>query len=391
MVPSVFVMLDALPLTPNGKVDRRALPAPDAMRAGAEEGYAPPRDMLELELCRIWEDVLGVSPVGIRGNFFDLGGHSLLAVSIIERVSGLTKKKVPLNTLFRAPTIESMAALLRKQAAPPSVSSLVEIVSGDSRPPLFFVHPAGGNVFRYVELARLLGPGQTFYGLQAQGLDGEQQSHARVEEMAAHYVGLIRGLRLAGAYRIGGWSLGGLVAFEMARQFRAAGEEVGLVALVESYPSGPGESDREAGQGELFVPFIRHLGLPVGHFTGDAAEFRRLAADARLDYVLERIMAAEEVYAQLGLAGMRRLFEVFEVHTRAARAYEPAPHEGRVSLIYGADGDEGARAAASAVWSGIATKGIELRVVPGDHYSIFERPNVEALAGELRARLQEVG
>jgi amino acid adenylation domain-containing protein len=392
MVPSAFVTLDALPLTPNGKVDRRALPAPDATSDGLKDLYAAPRDVLELELCRIWEDVLNVKPVGVKENFFELGGHSLLAVRLIERVSRLTNTQVPLNAIFRATTIESLAALLREQVAPAPASSLVEIVPGDSRPPLFFVHPAGGNVFRYVELARLLTPGQAFYGLQAQGLDGELEAHAQVEQMAAHYVELIRGLRpSAGAYRLGGWSLGGLVAFEMARQLRASGEEVASVVLLDSYPSQAGESATQVGRNDLFIPFIQHLGLPVGNFFADAGEFRRLAEDARLAYVLERIMAAEEVYAQLGLKRMRRLFEVFEIHTRAARAYEPAPYDGRVELFFAADGDACARRAALAVWSGVAVDASNFRLVPGDHYSILERPNVAALAGELRARLQEVG
>jgi thioesterase domain-containing protein len=388
MVPAAFVVLDELPLTPNGKVDRRALPAPDSVRGGGERSYDAPRDALELELCRVWEDVLGVSPVGVRDNFFELGGHSLMAVRLIERVNKLTKRQVPLASIFRAATVESLAELLREQAAPVAASSLVEIQKGGSRPPLFFVHPAGGNVFRYVELARLLGPEQPFYGLQAQGLDGGLEAHTRVEEMAAHYVGLIRGLGTAGPYRLGGWSLGGVVAFEMARQLRAAGEEVELVALLDSYATqsvavdDDGADDAEA---DLYAQFIQHLGLSVSALAGYAEEFRRLAGDERLAFVLERIMAAEDRYARLGAARMRRLFEVFETHTRAARAYRPGPFDGRVALFAAS---EGGGEAAAAGWSALAAGGLDFRLMPGDHYTLLERPNVEVLAGELGARLQ---
>ena len=113
MVPSIFLELKQLPLTPNGKVDRRALPAPDRARPELEKRYSAPRDEVELQLTKIWEQVLGVHPIGIEDKFFDLGGHSLLAVRVIAQMEKSFGRKLRLATIFQAPTIQQLAAIIR--------------------------------------------------------------------------------------------------------------------------------------------------------------------------------------------------------------------------------------------------------------------------------------
>jgi thioesterase domain-containing protein len=160
-----------------------------------------------------------------------------------------------------------------------------------------------------------------------------------------------------------------------------------LVALLDSYATQSAADWREADEADLYAQFIRHLGVSAAALADDAEEFRRLEGDGRLAFVLERLMAAEERYARLGAARLRRLFEVFETHTRAARAYEPGPFEGRVALFAASEG--GGDAAAG--WSALAAGGLDLRLVPGDHYTLLERPNIEVLADELRALLRDAG
>src|SRR6185295_19030205 len=143
----------------------------------------------------------------------------------------------PLATLFQAPTVARLAAVIEKDWTP-AWSSLVEIQPGGSRPAFFCVHALGGNVVEYYELARHLGEEQPFYGLQSQGFDGKRSPHTRVEDMAAHYIKELRELQPEGPYFIGGRSLGGMVAFEMAQQLRAQGQTIGLLALLDTYPSG---------------------------------------------------------------------------------------------------------------------------------------------------------
>ena len=169
MVPAVVVLLDALPVTPNGKIDRRALPAPDRSRPELEKAFVAPRDDLERQLAHIWEEVLGVRPVGVTDNFFELGGHSLLAVRLFAVIEKRLGKKLPLTAVFQGATVEHLAGVLRQQATPGPQSSLVAIQPGGSKRPLFLVHPAGGHVFPYIHLAQFLGPDQPCYGLQARG------------------------------------------------------------------------------------------------------------------------------------------------------------------------------------------------------------------------------
>ena len=235
MIPSAFVSVESLPLTPNGKVDRNALPAPDYTRLEQQEALVAPRDGLELQLRQIWEQVLGVRPIGIRDNFFDLGGHSLLAVRLFAQVEKVTGKRLPVAALFHAPTIEQQARLMSRQEWSAQWKSLVAIQPAGSKPPFFCVHAHDGGVLFWRDLARHLGSDQPFYALQAQGLDGRQPPHDRIDEMAAHYIKEIRALQPEGPYFIGGHCIGGLIAFEMAQQLHAQGERMGLLALFDSY------------------------------------------------------------------------------------------------------------------------------------------------------------
>ncbi|MBV9788006.1 MAG: amino acid adenylation domain-containing protein, partial [Chloroflexi bacterium] len=180
MVPSALVVLESWPLTPSGKIDRRALPAPGDVASGTPDTFVAPRDTLELRLARIWEALLGVRTVGIRDNFFELGGHSLLVVRLMAQIQAQIGQKIPLATLFQEPTIEHLAQTLRQFTTQPLNTPLIAIQPGGDKLPFFCVHPAAGSVLSYLELARLLGPDQPFYGFQAAGLEGEQLPHTQV-------------------------------------------------------------------------------------------------------------------------------------------------------------------------------------------------------------------
>ncbi|HSE67977.1 MAG TPA: amino acid adenylation domain-containing protein, partial [Gemmatimonadales bacterium] len=234
MIPSAIVPMEAFPLTANGKIDRRALPAPpDAMSPHSRESLAP-RDGVELQLAALWEQVLGVSPVGVRDNFFDLGGYSLLALRMFSAIERIFGKRLPMALLFQAPTIERLAEVLRVEGCSVRWRSLVAIQAHGGRRPFFVVPGVGGNVLVFARLSKLLGEDQPFYGLQAQGLDGKARPFTRIEDMARHYVAEIRTVQPHGPYRLGGTCTGGLVAYEMAQQLKAEGEEV-LLAIMESW------------------------------------------------------------------------------------------------------------------------------------------------------------
>lgn len=236
MVPSVFVRIDALPLTPNGKLDRAALPAPAAAPAEPVSTLAEPRTLLEVQLHAIWERVLDRRGIGLNDNFFELGGHSLLAVRLFAQIERAIGLRLPVSALFLAPDIARLAQRIEQAGFVSPWSSLVAIRPDGVRPPLFLVPGRGGNVLCYSDLARTLGSDQPLYGLQSRGLDIGETPFDRIEPMARHYVAEIRRVQPHGPYRIGGSCFGGVVAWEMAQQLRAAGERVEALFLLESWP-----------------------------------------------------------------------------------------------------------------------------------------------------------
>lgn len=234
MVPAAIVLLSSFPLTPNGKVDRAALPVPDVESHQDDVQVIPPRNRIELQLAAIWEQVLGVTHVSVKDNFFDLGGYSLLALRIFSAIERTFGKRLPMAVLFQAPTIEQLADLLADEGCTVRWHSLVAIQPEGTQTPFFAVPGVGGNVLVFARLAKLLGEDRPFYGLQARGLDGREKPFMRVEEMAAHYITEIRSVQPHGPYLIGGTCTGGLTAYEIAQQLRAQGEQV-VLAIMESW------------------------------------------------------------------------------------------------------------------------------------------------------------
>ena len=234
MVPAVFVMVDALPRTPNGKLDRRALPAPDHVRHDTQRTFVAPRDRVESELTRIWERILGVRPISVTDNFFELGGHSLLAVSLFAQIEKTFGKNLPLATLFRGPTIEQLAQILQQDvhivvvpagvhsAARLPAAALLHACRGWQRPRVLPALSESGN--RSAVLRAAVGPVEWTRSASA----------LRLEDMAAQYIREIRKVQPTGPYFLGGWCLGGYLAYEAAQQLRAQGEEVALLAMIQT-------------------------------------------------------------------------------------------------------------------------------------------------------------
>jgi acyl carrier protein len=220
MMPMAFVVLDSLPLTASGKLNRRALPEPPSFNEHPTTKTSAAQSTTEKLLAKIWSEVLGIKEVGVDDNFFELGGHSLLAVLLFSRIQKYFGKRLPLATLFQAPTVARLAAVIQNEGTP-GWSSLVPIQPAGTKPPFFCIHAKGGNVLEYYDLARHLGADQPFYGLQALGLDPGREAHTCIADMAAHYIKEIREIQPAGPYFLGGRSMGGTIAFEMACQLRS--------------------------------------------------------------------------------------------------------------------------------------------------------------------------
>jgi thioesterase domain-containing protein/acyl carrier protein len=394
MVPSEFVVLDRLPLNAHGKVDRGALPEPGG--TVREKEPVPPREIIEAQLAAIWEKILEKSPIGVTDDFFGLGGNSLKALRVFVEIDKAFGTKLPLPTLFRTPTIETLAQALRTGTRAKDWSPLVPLQLRGGRPPFFGVHGAYGNVLFYRPLARLLGKDQPFYGVQAQGLDGTPITRTSVEAMAEYYLEEIRKVQPDGPYLLGGYSFGGSIAYEMARRLVIAGEKVPLLVLLDA-----GNPARPARLVSYAARLRKALRDPSTLFTVD--RIARILAGRIRGSAGGRILNWNDQY-QRAKARRRKGFRRDEatendrhvgmVHTRALWAYRPLSFDGKITLFRTLVSEPGYEFDPYLGWDGLAKGGIDVHEVPGAHFELFSDANAPAVAktleGCIRSALRSV-
>jgi amino acid adenylation domain-containing protein len=387
MIPARLVLLESLPLTATGKVDRQALPEVDR---GGEQGaiYAEPRSELERQLAGLWEELLVIDRVGIGDNFFDLGGHSLLAAQMFARLEERLRVRLPLATLFQAPTIEQLAAVIERGKSSTSWRSLVAIQPGGTRPPIFGLRGAGGNVVGYHDLSALLGPDQPFYGLQSRGLNGTDEPLTDLSEIAEACLAEIREVQPRGPYHLVGACMGAVAAYEIAQRLHAAGETVAFLGLIEPRP--PTRKAQRPGpvpvRALTVFRFIRgRLGLYRRTFAG-------LSGRQRLAYVRERLAMVGEIIVRRDLFRGNRtelnLAVVRQANLRAVHAYAPKEYPGRITLFLAEGRTPASGEDPRLGWNQLARGGTEVYYVPGDDSGLaLVRPNVEVLAPIIQACL----
>ncbi|AKT41173.1 non-ribosomal peptide synthetase [Chondromyces crocatus] len=387
LVPSAFVPIQTIPLTPNGKVDLRALPAPDTTNHLRQEAPTGPRDALELELTQIWEDLLNVRPISVHDDFFNLGGHSLLATRLVARIRQRLRIALPVSTLFQAPTIDQLARKLRQKAPPRQRSLLVAIQPRGDKTPFFCVHPVSGSVVCYVDLARRLGQDRPFYGLQSPGLQGERAPSDDVHEMATLYLEAVREQQPRGPYLLGGWSMGGCIAFEMARRLQEEGETVALLALIDSHAITsidlPDGIDDTTLVSLLLFDLARQAGIALPSWDDDLAHAE---PSERPAFLLDRARHAGLLPADLDQASLDQMLQVFRANLVAHCRYAPRPAPLRATLLCGNDPRGWSTGSPDLGWTELALGGLTLDVLPGDHYSLLTAQG-DLLASRLRARL----
>jgi thioesterase domain-containing protein/acyl carrier protein len=355
--------------------------------------FAPPTDELELKLTKIWERVLGIRSIGINDNFFELGGHSLLAVRLFAQIEKAFGRNLPLATLFQAPTVNRLARMLREEGWPASWSSLVMIQGGGKRTPFFCIHAAGGNVLEYHDLARMLGPDQPFYGLQAKGLNGEEEPHTGIKEMAAHYLKEMRDVQPEGPYQLGGRSSGGTIAFEMACQLAAEGQQVSLLALLDTYPAGYFKLLPDSGS------LRQRSGRYARKLRTHAENLRQLNTAEKFAYLLGKLKYAPEkakhklyrraykLYQQIGRPLPPALRNIEQINFAAVKDYLPQTYAGDVTLFLAADltADYDLHDG----WRELVEGRIEVHEITGNHINIIKEPHVRLLAEKLRGCLEK--
>ncbi|RLV09092.1 non-ribosomal peptide synthetase [Streptomyces griseocarneus] len=403
MVPSHYEWLDKLPLTPSGKRDDAALRRTAlTSRAGADR--VPPRDAHERALAGVLSELLQVPDVGTHDDFFALGGTSLTAMRLVVTIEKLYGVNVPLSALVGAPTVAALAGLLREREAGVAFDPVVPIRREGSRPPLFLVHPLGGNVLCYLKLAEHLPADQPVYALQAAGTHPGTEPGDSVPGIAARYLEAVRRVRPEGPYVIGGWSFGGFIAFEMARQLRLTHpEDVESLLLIDPIAVAPGERPSVTDDSLLEWFFWELLWMERGGTAPVESLPEGLDSEGKFDFVVERAVDAGILPSDSSRTSIRRLFAMFKAHWHALLTYRPdlgdRPDQDLVLLratsplpkvlepMHGAAGS--LHEDVSNGWQDLTGGHVEVVDVPGDHLVLLEEPHVAGVAEQVLKALGE--
>ncbi len=352
-----------------------------------ENAHGTPKGEVERTLAGIWQELLGLEQVRIDDNFFDLGGSSLIALRLFAQIEKKFARKLPLATLLEAPTVKQLAGVLEREESTAAWSPLVAIQSNGSRPPFFCIHGAGGNILNYRDLAHHLGTDQPVYGLQSQGLDGEQPLHTRIEDMAAHYLKEIQAVQPEGPYFLGGYCMGGTVALEIAQQLHAQGQKVALLALPETYNWANIKAQS----------FLDDVYYYIQKIEFHWRNFLLLPSKEKLIFIKEKANVAKgrrKVWFGMITSITRNKFhlddgqhlslsQLWETNDRAAANYVPEPYLGRITQFLPIkqyaryDGPE-------LGWDKLAAGGVEIYKLPVYPAGMLVEPFVGILAKKLK-------
>ncbi len=383
MRPTTIVLLDPLPLTASGKVDRVALLNDRGSTAASESTSEPilPRDAIERQLRTIWESLLSTRPISVADDFFAVGGHSLLAVQLVARIERVFGRRLPLATLAQSSSIEELAKLLRTAPAGDRDSVVVPIQSDGSRPPVFLVHGIGGAALVFRDLARHLGPDQPVYAIQSHPHQPDNQART-VEERAREYVHVIRQVRPTGPYYLGGYSAGGIWAFEMARQLRASGQDVAILVLL----------DTRCPWLPRHVRLWRNIRRAVAAGSSLRPDNARQAASRLGALIFRQGGRSPGDVADVPRpedAMLRTIAEVSARNRLEIQAYRPSPYDGPVLLVRTGDREQLPYFVVDPYvgWNYLIRGRFDVKYVPGGHRAMLAEPYVgtvaDAVAGEL--------
>lgn len=462
MLPSAVVFLTSLPKSASGKVDRAALPKPAHRRITQSTELIAPRDEIEEALARIWSEVLEYKPVSVKHNFFDNGGHSLLALNLKSEVHRHFGVNLQLATLFENGTVENLARHIgelvasgameedelsdvwdfsnkpeslrgvgfighlkyifrdhsTKQKASSSAPSealeaLVPIQPKGDRTPMFCIHSIGGGVLCYGELARSLDSEQPVYGLQF--TNDSEKDELTIAHMASQYIDAIKSVQPEGPYALCGWSLGGVIAFEMAQKLRAGGDEITLLAMLDSYPFDSEHSQHDLDELELLQRFVEDLAMLNGQDV--APEWMAAVADEQLEYdrvnlndeVEERVVISAKIMPSIlemaldalklsnvlpmdmEIGEFERRWADFRASYVAWSQYRPQRYEGRISLIMAGEGILEKQPTPYHGWSAYAGGGMSIDIFPGNHYELLRMPTLDLTAQKITELLNSSG
>ena len=394
MCPASIVLLDALPRTPNGKIDRRSLPAPALVLHTSKEPMQPLNEV-ERRLVTIWSSILGIDTIDKTADFFELGGHSLLAARLLARIETEFGQRLSLLTLFKAPNIAAQAKLLMQDTQREyDFRQVVRLQPNGSKSPLIAIHNTG---VYYYHLSKLLDQEQPLTALQLFDPSIERANLPQtMEEIAAQYVQLIYKFQPSGPYKLIGWCVGGVLAFEVARQLMIAGHQVALLAMIDAWA--PGHNRR-----------LSRLRATLANysFRGQliAADWRRaVSREQTFRMFLERRTLTKKLLRLFGRDAPEEPGRVeFAARDLSAenydqwllgyledteRRYEPKLYPGKITLLCSAREPRGLFLDTQMGWGPFASGGVDVKVVDGDHFTVFKGQGLEQMATHISAVIE---
>ncbi|MBK0379127.1 non-ribosomal peptide synthetase [Mucilaginibacter segetis] len=389
MIPDNFIIISEIPLTPNGKVNKKALITQQPLIAANIGQYISPRTDTEKLVHDIWKEYLEIERISVLDNFFELGGHSLIAVQVMARIEKETGKRLPLAVLFENSTIEKLSLVLQRDGRSITWDSLVPIKPKGNKMPIYIVHGAGLNVLLFNTLAKHMDDDQPVYGLQAKGLNGVDEPLNRIEDIAAHYISSIMSQNPDGPYALAGFSFGGIIAFEMARQLEALNKEVKMLAMFDTYAYRTPHYDpwllKHYKRGMYFG---RKLWYSVTFQEGfiKTIKHRSKALKRGATRFYWRFRYGKE-QKQTGFFGYSN--KIDQMNDIAQKHYRIQPYEITIELF---------RAEVRSFylddfeymgWKPYALKGINIHNIPGEHNTIFKDPNDKVFAKILQECLDK--
>ncbi|MGJ8724653.1 MAG: amino acid adenylation domain-containing protein [Roseibacillus sp.] len=387
LIPSRIVLVETIPVTENGKVDDRALLQLESYDAPAQESERAPQGETETRMAAIWSKVLGTADLPVNRSFFDLGGHSLQALKLFNQIDKEFGKKLPLSTLFEAPTIEQLAARFApREPVEATPASLTALHKKGEKSPLFCIHGGDGGTLIYRQLSDGLAKDRPFYTLEAPALSGEGDVAPTIEETAKTYLKQIKTVQAEGPYLLGGYCFGGIVVYEIAQQLKAAGDEVELLCLFDT--DNPSVAPRylslaERASRQWSENSDRSWVGRVGKLSGRFGE----GLVNKLKVQSEKAAASVATSTGMDVGPKIQTVIVREAHDKAMRRYSPKAYDGDVVLFTAEDQGDGVIYPPHLGWEGYVRGDLKVITIPGEHLTIFQEPHVTTLAAKLRGFL----
>ncbi len=403
MVPSAFVKMEAFPQNTSLKVDRKALPKPDlsTLSVGKFEAPKTPGEKL---LADVWSELLGVEKVSINDDFFELGGHSLAAVQMMTKIKAETGVKLPLTTLFQHSTLGKLAVQLNgfthkkygsskgETVENQEFTSLVPIREGGSKPALYLVHGGGLHVLFYQNMVKYMDADQPIYALQARGLNGDVEPLDRIEDMAAHYISEILRSNPDGEYCLAGYSLGGIIAWEMAKQLKAMGKEVLMLSLFDAVAKNEWASNGTSGG---INKKLKKIGYNLSLLMKDPAktfEYKTHVLKMQFEHKKGKLKTAfrnnqtnqiEEGYMPYGSKVYEKSLEAYEKYVLQPLDIQVDLFKAKEQMFYLND-------PVNYGWDKLALGGVVTHDIEGNHLTLFDEPHGRQIAEVMKRRMEAV-